>query len=363
MSTAPEEMMTIHLKMIQEVQINLMNNDKKIKVLLCLNGDKDPNKPLIDRGAVLLRYALEAVDVEYTYDYLSNFNIVQLLSINQLKAYQGLPHHKFLNKKAPVVISLFNDDNDIKGTDIDQDSEDYQTALLKAYKPIVSSVDDVLCSWTSEAIILKHLNLFKTVNLVNIGAKQYQRGNYSPIELGAFRKYYSVEKDAKIILCYGEYVLSKGLDILQSVCRMLPEYEFFFFGGKSGVLSDSKRFEKTNTIPNLHFEGHLPEELYHSAVLSAYAAFIPYKFHSDSVFLLELMKAGVPIVSSYNPFLYDFLINNQTACLGESVEDFFHILKNIGKENFASGAKLFAEKYTPEGYGQRLKEVYTRLLI
>jgi glycosyltransferase involved in cell wall biosynthesis len=338
----------------------MMNNDRKIKVLLCLNGDKDTNKPLIDRAGVLLRYALESAGIEYTYDFHEAFDLVHLLSLNQYKAFQNVPTKALINKKAPVVVSLFNDFNDFKD-ELSESDEDFQNQVLKAFKPIKANL--ILCNWNAQMLILKHLNIFKTVNLVNIGARSYDQDTYSETEKKAFRKYYGVGEKAKIIIGYGEYSYDKGLDTMEALSRIMPEYEFFYFGGKTGIFSNPKHYEKNNDIPNLHYEAHVPEELYHSAIMNATAAFVPFKYHVDSVYLLELMKAGVPIVSSPNPFLYDMLVKDKTALLGESVEEYFHLLKNIKKVNCAEGAKEFAAQFTPETYGKRLKEVYSRLII
>ncbi len=338
----------------------MINSNKRIKVLLCLNGDKDINKPLMDRSGALLRYALEAVNIEYTYDIRENYDIIHLLSVNQYKAYLNMPNKNKLNKNVPVVLSMFNDSYDIK-EDLDNDEEDFLSVLTKAVKPL--DVNLVTCPWTSQTLILKHLNVFRSVNLVNIGAKEYLKESYSPVELEAFKKYYGLEKDDKVIITIGQYNYSKGLAELEAISRIMPEYEFFFFGGQAGILSNSKHYGKNNDIPNLHYEDHIPNELYHSAIFSATAAFFPYRYHVETSFILELMKAGVPVVSGNNPFLGDLLIDKKTALIGNSVEEFYKLLKNIKKENCAKKAKAFADQFTPLTYGTRLKEIYTRLIL
>jgi 1,2-diacylglycerol-3-alpha-glucose alpha-1,2-glucosyltransferase len=336
-----------------------MNNaERKPKVLLCLNGDKDAEKPLVDRAGVLLRYALEAVGIEYTYDPEEVYDFVHLVSLNQYWAFKTALKKKRINKKAPVIMTLFNDPINIKN-DEEDDKVFKQTASL--YSDL--EADAFICPWSSEALIIKHLNILHDVSQAAIGAKDYDQKSYSPEEMTAFCKYYSIEPGKKIIICYGEYEYSKGIDELESVARILPEYEFFYFGGTSGVLANSKHYDKGNDIPNLHYEGSIPEELYHSAIFSAYAVFLPYRYHTDSTLLVEAMKGGVPIVSAFNPFLFDLLIDGKTALLGKSVEDFFRILKDLPRHNCAEGAKVFASELTPLAYGTKLKEIYNRALL
>lgn len=337
-----------------------MNNDKNIKVLLCINGDKDANKPLLDRAGALLRYALESEGIEYTYDYKENYDLVHLLSTNQFKAYKSTRINNKITKTAPVVLSLFNNCLDLR-IDLDNQEEDYMDMIMKSFKPIEADV--ITCPWASQKLILSHTDCFKTIKVINIGAKTYVKDEYSEIELSAFRRYYKVPAESKIVVTLGEYNYSKGFAELEAIARIMPEYEFFFFGGKNGVLANSSHYGKTNDIPNLHYEGHIPYELYHSAIFSADAAFFPYRFHVESTFVMELMKAGVPIVSNDNPFLRDLIIDHKTAIIGRSVEDFYQALKTIDKKNYAKEAEKFVEPYTPKNSGQQLKSLYQSLLL
>ena len=337
-----------------------MNNDKKIKVLLCINGNKDSNKPLLDRAGALLRYALDSEGIEYTYDYKENYDLVHLISLNQFKAYRSVRTNNKITKTAPVVLSLFNNCLDLR-VDLDNQEEDYMDEIMKVFKPLEADV--ITCPWASQKLILSHTDCFNTIKVINIGAKTYHRNEYSDVELSAFRRYYKVPSDSKIIVTLGEYNYSKGFAELEAVARIMPEYEFFFFGGKSGVLSNSSHYGRINDIPNLHYEGHIPYELYHSAIFSADAAFFPYRFHVESTFVLELMKAGVPIVSNDNPFLRDLIIGDKTAIIGRSVEEFYAALKTIDKKNCAEEAKKFVEPFTPQKTGRQLRSLYQGLLL
>jgi len=282
------------------------------------------------------------------------------MSINQLKAYLSVKSKNKANENKPVILSTFNDGNDLR-EDINNDEEDFMSVVMKAIKPV--EADLITCPWATESLILKHSNAFKSVKVCPFGAKTYNKEDYSSIELGAFRKYYGLNENDKVIATIGDYNFAKGLGELEAVARIMPEYEFFFFGGKRGILSNSSHYDKTNKIPNLHYEDYIPNEIYHSAIFSFTAAFFPYKYMTESNFALELMKAGVPIISNKNPFLSEMLVDKKTALIGDSVETFYSLLKNVGKENYAASAKEFASEFTVERYGERLKELYTNLIL
>lgn len=333
-------------------------SDKKIKVLLCLNGDKDNNKFIIDRNGYILRYALQEAGIEYTYNYNQDYDLVHLLSINQLKAYYSYVKP---DKRKPVILSLFNDDNDFKIEQLEDETSEIKTNINKVLKQF-DGINTIVTIWPCQDLILNHFKC--DIDKVNIplGVKDYSKKEYSTLEKTAFRKYYRIPEDKKIVISYGEYDYSKGLDVFEAVARILPNYEFFFFGNKNGILSNSKHYEKTNKIVNLHYESSIPEELYHSLLLNTSCIFLPYRFHFDSLVLLEAMRQQIPIVSSKNPILYDLLIENKTALIGTTVEEYFNYINNIEKINLAKEAKKFADQFTIEKYAANLKSLYQKAL-
>jgi len=327
-----------------------------MKVLLCLNGEKDANKFTIDRNSILLKKALKSQNIEYTYDYKSEYDIVHVFSINQLKTY-----YSYVSKKnrRPIVFSAFNDFNDFK-----VESDEQGELSLNANKLFkqVEGISTIIVNWPSNEMILKFYNCPYNIELVSLGAEDYTKKEYLDIERNSFRRYYSITKEKTIVFSYGEYDYDKGLDTLEAVSRILPDYEFFFFGGKNGPLSNSKHYNRRNNNFNLHYENNIHRELYHSLLMNASCLFIPNKFHIDPVIVIEAMKQGVPIIANKNPFLYDLLIKNKTCFIEDDIENIFKRLKNIEKENYSKQAQEFIKPYTIEKYGIQIKEVYSKIL-
>lgn len=332
-------------------------SNNSIKILLCLNGEKDSNKFVVDRNGLLLSRSLQSQQIEYTYDYKQNYDIVHVLSLNQLKTYYSLVKEE---KRKPVVLTLFNDINDFKITEFEEDGI-FKLNTNKLYKAI-EGISYLIVSWPCQELIMRHFDYLGKIKTIYLGSKDYTKTSYLDIEKNAFRKFYQLPEDRKIIFTYGEYDYSKGIDILEAVSRMLPEYEFFFFGGKSGILSNSQHYERVNDIKNLHYEDHIHRELYHSLLMNASCLFLPYKFHSDTAMVLEAMKQGVPVVANKSPFMYDLLIKDKTALIGEKIEDFFKYIKDVSKKNYAKQAREFVLPYTVESYGKSLKQLYLKIL-
>lgn len=337
---------------------------KKITVLLCVNGEKGNNKPVLDRQLTALKYALESKEIEYTFNYDKHYDIVHLLNMSQYKAYQSIRKSKKANPDAPVVLTLFNDFNDFESTytSSENDDIDYSKTIRKIFSNIESNVKVILCNWESQKLLLKHSDVNISSVVVNPGIKEYKRKNYSKEEVQAFRKYYRVTEEKKIVISYGEYDYEKGFDELEAIARIMPDYEFFFFGGKSGIISNSYHYERANKIRNLHYYPLLHRELFHSAIFSATALFLPYKYHVDSYMIMEMMKAKVPVVSANNPYLYNLLIDNKTALLGNNVSEYYNKLKDIESNPIVDQSKKFIDKFTIETYGDNIDKVYYNLL-
>ena len=341
-----------------------MSKTNNLTVLLCLNGDKEPAKIMLDRQGALLRHALDEVNVNYVFSTNQDYDIVHLISYNQYKAYKKYREND-IKRGIPLVFSAF--------TEMLQVSDETEEGKLKNNKekglrPILKKIvkkynkidtDQVVFQDEKQERVSKALDIFSCPQkTIKLGARNYPRENYLPEELGAFRKYFCLSPDRKIIISYGSYEHSENLDILETIARIMPEYTFFFFGNKPSLLPRARK----NKIANLFYEGPLPEQLYHSCLLSTEALFIPYKYHCDVSIILEAMKARVPIISTSNFLLENLLIDGKTAIITDSVKGIFTTISNISKVNYVDQAEEFASKYTSKSYGEELKNLYLEVL-
>lgn len=130
------------------------------------------------------------------------------------------------NLEKPVILSLFNDDNDFKIEQLDEENNEIKTNINKVIKQYDNI--DTITSWPCQNLILDHFKCEVNKVSFSLGVKDYSKKEYSELEKTAFRKYYQIPKDKKVVISYGEYDYSKGLDVFEAVARILPDYEFFF---------------------------------------------------------------------------------------------------------------------------------------
>ena len=335
----------------------MRSNIPNIKVLLCLNGRNDPYKFLHDRQLTLLRYALEAAGIDYTFDPRGDYDVVHLLTRDQLKAYRGAEKNV---KNVPIVLSLFNTPLKNRGNPSDPlrpflKTVESKTAFGK--KDVASFV----VSLEKYRQILNALNVQNT-ELVSIGAKDYEKENYGEQELGAFRSYYRLNPEQKFFISYGEDSKKRAEDYIR-LALSVPDADFFYFGENDPSYCSSmmlKLYEKK--IYNLHFAGPMPEELYHSALFSAEGMILLDPFHTEVSMVIEAMKANLPVFSVRNEFLKEIFVEGKNVLVYPSALELSKGVLDYGQSTKGLCPKETVSELSCESYGDQLVDVYQKLI-
>lgn len=116
-----------------------------------------------------------------------------------------------------------------------------------------------------------------------------------PSEKASFRRFYQIPRDKTLIVSYGSYADIDSLELFTRLARLCPEMEFLFFGPTAREYTKMKYFEFLTYPENIHFENALPEELYHSALLSIDACIFTTSFLTYPDFLFDLKARNVPV--------------------------------------------------------------------
>jgi glycosyltransferase involved in cell wall biosynthesis len=164
-------------------------------------------------------------------------------------------------------------------------------------------------------------------------------------ERKAFRSFYQIAPDKKIILSYGSYDNPNLIEI-ESVARMNPEYQFLFFGKGHKEWISLNLMDRLMKAPNIRYLSVLPEELYHSALLNVSGVLFMENTVSFPCFLFDLIENEVPIISYRNNSLPE-LINEETALVPK---DFMSLYRSI-----TSLHQFDKTKHTKEVLHQQLR--------
>lgn len=331
---------------------------QNLKVLLCLNGSSDPLRFLHNRQLTLLKYALESQNIEVTFNAEDNYDLVHLLSYRQYVTYcRKVP---LKERNVPLVLSLFN--SEIKAK-VDKKGNYLRPLLKNVYRRYArleeKKVDKIIVATRKEEQVLRVLGIGEA-EIVLPGGRTYDRNDYSSEELAAFRSYYQLNPEEKFVITYGSYT-AESMQSIAELSRISPDYDFFYFGPvTNNELSSYRKYSFNKGLRNLHYEGQIPEELYHSMLFSCSALIITDPYHCDVSILIEALKADVPVLAIADPLLEDFY-NDERIRVYPSIPELYKGLVQLMKGelviNEDNGNDLSAENY-----GKNLLAVYQKVL-
>lgn len=324
--------------------------NRKIRVFLDYNTDI--SKTLVPSRIISnLEKSFKSVGIELVSDIDEEFDIAYFLSASNIISYES----ELIKKKKPVVLQAFSDiyDSEFKANKL--------PTLRKDAERVYNLVDMILVGFNSQKIILRHYNISSPIEVVPT-VTEYQLDREDKYNKNAFKSAYGVAKDIPVVINYGIYDTDNGFEEYEALARIMPDIEFFFFGAKNGLFNSSEYYARNINLKNMHYEGVLPLELYDSAMATVTAIVITGRYHVEHIILAEAMRAGVPIISSKNGVLFDLLIGDKTSYICETIDDYYHALKNLDKEYVKNAYELISQSSYFE-QGSRLKSIFLDLII
>jgi glycosyltransferase involved in cell wall biosynthesis len=188
-------------------------------------------------------------------------------------------------------------------------------------------------------------------------------------------KWFGIEKtpDASYICYTGSLYQWKGVDILISAMKYLPDERLVIVGGGNRI-EELKHFSMEEGVSGrVSFAGAVPHTLIPDYLSQAAVAILPNIPSGPSQFssplkLFEYMASGIPIVASDLPVFREILVDKKNAILVEPgnsealASGIRFVLQNpaIGRD-IASEAKKDALKFTYEKKADRILESINRL--
>ncbi|MCI1734877.1 MAG: hypothetical protein LKM30_03990 [Bacilli bacterium] len=203
-------------------------------------------------------------------------------------------------------------------------------------------VDNLYVFSESQVAFLKALGITKNVRLVK-PTLTFPNDDVSPAERSSFRSFYQVPLDRIVIFSYGSYTDKSESKTMETIARLNPEMSFFFFGHNDREYVKEKTNERMTRLDNMHYLNSLPQELYHSALLSADCLLFTTKFIAYLNIVFDAISHKMPIVAYKTSILKDIL-TPETALLPQDFPALYQTIKNIKTVNKAKEAKEALDK-------------------
>lgn len=185
-------------------------------------------------------------------------------------------------------------------------------------------------------------------------------------KITAFRKYFSLAPEDKVVLGVGLFFQRKGLLDFVEVAKSLPQYKFIWFGSISKVIIPPKINEVLEHHPdNVIFPGYVKGAIIEGAYSDANCFFFPSYEETEGIVVLEALAAKQQVIvrdiGAFDPWLVD----GKNCYKGTDNETFVQLIesciegtrKDTKEEGYAT-----AEERSIESVGQQLKHVYEEVL-
>ncbi len=332
-----------------------------MKVLLYFESEELIQTSGIGRAFKHQQRALDLAGVEYTVDPWSDDYDILHINTYGFNSDAIIKKARSLNKK--VIYHAHSTEEDFKNSFVlsNQIAPIFKKHIISLY----SKADAIITPTPYSKSLLQSYGINLPIYPVSNGI-DLKRFEYDEEKIKAFRKYFSINEQDKVILSVGLYFERKGLLDFIEVAKMLPEYKFIWFGNTPLISVPKNIRDALENVPhNLILPGYVKGPIIEGAYLDADCFFFPSYEETEGIVVLEALASGQQVLVRDIKVFEPWLVDKQNCYKANNNEGFVSLIKKIvnheiehtGKE----GIKTAKEK-SLENVGQQLKEVYSEVL-
>lgn len=302
--------------------------------------------------------ALEKAGVPFTTNPEDDYEIVHINTVLP-KSYYFACKAKREGKKVIYYGHSTEDDfrNSFRGSNVLAPL--FKQWIARCYR----SGDIVITPTEYSKHILQSYGLERPIYAVSNGIdlEAYQK---TPEARRRFRAVYNFSEEDKVVMSAGHYIERKGIDDFIAAARMLPQYQFIWFGYTPPSLIPASIAEAMEHKPdNLQFPGYVDGAHLRDAYAGADLFMFMTHEETEGIVLLEALAGKLPVLLRDIPIY-------------EDLEDGRVVYKATDTASFVSRCQAILEGRLPdlseEGYkvakeksllnvGRQLKAIYRQL--
>ncbi|TFG82506.1 MAG: glycosyltransferase [Erysipelotrichales bacterium] len=303
--------------------------------------------------------ALESVGIEYTTDPKDDFDILHINTFGVTSASVISKAHK---ENKHVIYHAHSTEEDFRNSFIlsNQIAPLFKIDITSLY----SSADSILTTTPYSKSLLEAYGITLPITAISNGI-DLKRFSPDAEKIKAFRKYFSLHEEDKVVLSVGLYFERKGIMDFMEVARRMPEYKFIWFGHTNLYgIPKNVRDAIIDSPTNVILPGYVKGAIIEGAYADADVFFFPSYEETEGIVVLEALaskcKTILRDIGVYDPWLKD-----KVNCYkGKTNEDFVRLIKgcveNTLPELTKAGYETAKERSIPE-IGKQLKEIYRKV--
>lgn len=330
-----------------------------MKVLLYFEKAKAISTSGIGRAMKHQILALQSANIEYT---INPFDDYDILHINTYFLNSEAMINKARKERKPVIYHAHSTEEDFKNSFIfsNQFSPFYKKHLVNLY----TKADEIITPTPYSKKILESYDIKLPINVVSNGIdlSKYQ---YDFNKIKAFRKYFNLKENDKVIISVGLLFERKGILDFFEVAKKLPDYKFIWFGTTPSIsLPKNIKDAIDKRSDNVIMPGYVKGPIIEGAYLGSDCFFFPSLEETEGIVVLEALASKQKVIVRNIDVFKPWLIHQENALIANNNEEFIKYIEmavNNKMDDMCLKAFETAKKRSIENIGLELKKIYTRV--
>ncbi len=333
-----------------------------MKILLYFEAEKMIKTSGIGRAMKHQIAALESQGIAYTTD--TNCEDYDILHINTYGINSNLVIQKAKKMNKKVIVHAHSTEEDFKNSFV------LSNQVAPIFKKIILNVytlgDYILTPTPYSKQILEGYGLTQPIEAISNGI-DLERFDYNAEKVKAFKKYFSIQEEDKVIISVGLYFDRKGIIDFVEVAKRLPQYRFLWFGHTAlySIPKNIRDIVSGDHPSNVYFPGYIKGPIIEGAFNSCDAFFFASKEETEGIVVLEALAAKQNVIVRDIPVFSPWLINGKNCYKGKNVDEFVDIIEGVVEKKYPSttqAGRQTAEERSIEEIGKKLKSIYEKVL-
>lgn len=304
--------------------------------------------------------ACESANIEYTLDIQDDYDILHINTVG----FHSIPIIlKAKAKNCKIIYHAHSTEEDFRNSFIfsNQVAPIYKKMLMNYY----SRADLILTPTPYSKKILEGYGIKVPIHDLSNGI-DLNRFSYDDEKVKAFRKYFSLKKNQKVVISVGLYFERKGILDFIEVAKNMPHVKFIWFGYTPLYSIPKKIREAIEKHPNnVIFPGYVKGAVIEGAYMSANCFFFASYEETEGIVVLEALASSqyvlVRDIDVYNPWL----IHNENCFKGKNNQEFEAIINQILNKkckDIREVGRETAKNRSIQKIGLELKKIYEYVL-
>ncbi|MFV0255584.1 MAG: glycosyltransferase [Erysipelotrichaceae bacterium] len=331
-----------------------------MKVCLYFEGEKLIRKSGIGRAFQHQKEALSLAGVEYTTDPNDEYDILHINTIGP-KSLSIIANARSLERK--VIYHAHTTEEDMRNSFM---FSNQVAPVMKQYiTKLYSRADMILTPTPYSKSLLEGYGIDKPIYDVSNGIN-LKRFEYDEEKVKAFKTYFGLSANKKVIISVGLYFERKGITDFMEVAKTLPQYTFIWFGFTPLRTIPRHVQEAIKNAPdNVILPGYVKGAVIEGAFRAADCFFFPSNEETEGIVVLEALAAHQQVIvrdiGVYDPWLVD-----KVNCYkGNNNTEFSNLIVGVLEKSLNStrdaGYKT-AEEKSIANIGEKLKKAYQEVM-